>query len=244
MTRHEVLMDTEIAAAFEAMAKARSHYHSLKKSVEWATKNGRQHDIDSLKPRIEAAHKAFAEANGELSVAELSYDGWSRFFLVQASNGHIHRDMACSTCFPTTQYAWLPELSGLGEAAAVEEYGAILCSICYPSAPVEWTNGTNKKEQADKYLRIALQLIERSKEGKAVKLQQSNLSSKVYNLETAKRDLARYEEELAAGREMPEWMLQRGMESVAKITKFEGQITKIKAKLAAAETALEDALRA
>lgn len=67
--------------------------------------------------------------------------GWSRFFLVQNNNGHIHSSMNCSTCYARTEYGWLTELSGLTEADAVEAYGTILCSVCFPSAPVEWTVG-------------------------------------------------------------------------------------------------------
>lgn len=66
---------------------------------------------------------------------------WSRFFLVQNHGGHIHKDMNCSTCRPTTEYGWLPDLSGLTEKDAVEAHGPLLCSICYPTAPVEWTMG-------------------------------------------------------------------------------------------------------
>lgn len=66
---------------------------------------------------------------------------WSRFFLVQNHGGHIHKDMYCSTCRPTTLYGWLPDLSGLTEKDAVEAHGPLLCSICYPTAPVEWTMG-------------------------------------------------------------------------------------------------------
>ena len=61
---------------------------------------------------------------------------------MQNHGGHIHSTMACSTCRPTTVFAWLPELSGLSEKDAVEAYGPLLCSVCFPSAPVEWTVGT------------------------------------------------------------------------------------------------------
>jgi hypothetical protein len=70
--------------------------------------------------------------------------GWSRFYLVTNVGGHIHRSLSCSTCRYDTSFAWLPELSGLTEADAVEAYGSILCSVCFPSAPVEWTNGVSK----------------------------------------------------------------------------------------------------
>jgi hypothetical protein len=65
---------------------------------------------------------------------------WTRFFLVQNNGGHIHSSMACSTCYPTTRFGWLPELSGQSEPEAVKVHGAILCTVCYPTAPVEWTD--------------------------------------------------------------------------------------------------------
>lgn len=71
---------------------------------------------------------------------------WSRFFLVTSSaGGHIHRDMSCSTCHPSTRYGWLPELSGLTEADAVAAQGPRLCSVCFPTAPMEWTVGEVKE---------------------------------------------------------------------------------------------------
>ncbi|HUX70755.1 MAG TPA: hypothetical protein VMV41_09620, partial [Cellulomonadaceae bacterium] len=67
---------------------------------------------------------------------------WSRFFLVTSSaGGHIHSTRGCHTCRPTTTFGWLPQLSGKTEPDAVADQGAILCTDCYPSAPVEWTRG-------------------------------------------------------------------------------------------------------
>lgn len=65
---------------------------------------------------------------------------WSRFFLVTSSIGHIHRSTHCPSCYPTTRYGWLPDLSGESEAAAVAAHGARLCTVCFPTAPVEYTN--------------------------------------------------------------------------------------------------------
>lgn len=73
---------------------------------------------------------------------------WSRFFLVTSSDGHIHSSLQCSTCRPTTGYKWLPDLSGKTEADAVAAEGTRLCSVCFPSAPVEWTLGIAKPEPA------------------------------------------------------------------------------------------------
>lgn len=77
--------------------------------------------------------------------AEFNANRWPRFFLVDNVNGHIHSSMHCSTTFSTTQWSWLPDLSGLTEADAVAQQGTRLCSICFPSAPVEWTVGLPKK---------------------------------------------------------------------------------------------------
>jgi hypothetical protein len=63
------------------------------------------------------------------------YTGWTRFFLVE----HIHNSRACHTLRPTTRIGWLPSVSGLTEAEAVKEHGATLCTVCFPSAPVELT---------------------------------------------------------------------------------------------------------
>ncbi len=74
-----------------------------------------------------------------IEVAESEYTGWSRFFLVTSSQGHIHRDMRCTSCYQTTTYGWLPELSGKSESEAVAVHGPALCTVCFPSAPVEDT---------------------------------------------------------------------------------------------------------
>jgi hypothetical protein len=93
---------------------------------------------------ISAKYRAKKE---EINEAEKQYKGWSRFFLVHG--GHIHSSMDCSTCNKVgkaTSFGWLPELSGLTEADAVAQHGAILCTVCFPSAPVEWTNGVSHKD--------------------------------------------------------------------------------------------------
>jgi hypothetical protein len=58
--------------------------------------------------------------------------------------------MHCHTCRPSTTYGWLPELSGKDEAEAVAQLGPNLCSVCFPSAPVEHVGGKITKAQAAK----------------------------------------------------------------------------------------------
>jgi hypothetical protein len=105
--------------------------------------------------QYEAAKNAVTAAEDAVSDLDDNYTGWSRFFLVTNVGGHIHRSTSCSTCYFDTQFAWLPALSGLTEAEAVEAHGSILCSVCFPSAPVEWTNGTSKASQEAKAQRAA-----------------------------------------------------------------------------------------
>jgi hypothetical protein len=66
--------------------------------------------------------------------------GWTRAYLVQNTGGHVHRWMSCSTCFPTTQYAWLVTYSGRDEDEIVRAAGELACTICYPSAPADVLN--------------------------------------------------------------------------------------------------------
>lgn len=69
--------------------------------------------------------------------------GWSRFFTV--TGGHIHSSLNCQTCHrdgKVTDIGWTPQLSGRTEAEAMAELGRqsfVLCTVCYPHAPLEWT---------------------------------------------------------------------------------------------------------
>lgn len=105
---------------------------------------------------VESAVERWAETDRELDAlvaerapfdAEYWAKPWNRFFLVLG--GHIHASQTCAggTIRPTTQVGWLPNLSGLTEADAVAAHGTILCSHCFPSAPVEWTVGLAKVGQ-------------------------------------------------------------------------------------------------
>lgn len=147
--RHEVEVDTRIAAAYgawvdEAQAVARfdreierlaqraeqnpTHLSLRSTLVEWETRR------DAMVEKRDAARAAYVEVSKE-------YAGWSRFFLVRSSNGHIHSSMQCSTCFIDTDFGWLVDCSGLTEAEAVAAHGERLCTVCFPSAPSAWTDG-------------------------------------------------------------------------------------------------------
>lgn len=93
-----------------------------------------EEDIAKFEAEAEAARKA--QEPGEAEYARRG--GWTRGFLVQGPNGHLHKSMNCSTCNngdqPTT-FVWLTEYSGMDEAELVEKAGERACTTCHPSAP-------------------------------------------------------------------------------------------------------------
>ena len=166
-----VATDTVIAEINTKIAKERSHAAEAARRIDLAERANAKADAeDGWKDNwhgISIAREQYRIAKCAEKIAELEAEAapfhavyrqhrWSRFFLVLNTNGHIHRDTSCSTCFITTDFGWLPELSGLTEADAVEQQGEILCSVCFPSAPVEWTNGTSNTDKAAKAERAAL----------------------------------------------------------------------------------------
>jgi len=92
--------------------------------------------IAAYQPAVTAVRVADAAINAH---EEAQYRGWQRFFLVQ--DGHIHASRSCGSLRITTKIGWLPQLSGETEADAVAAHGAMLCTKCFPSAPVEFTRG-------------------------------------------------------------------------------------------------------
>ena len=85
---------------------------------------------------------------------------WNRYFLVTNTGGHVHRGMDCSTCYDTTEYAWLVDLADCDEAAMVAEYGEMACTVCFPDAPTfkgfgDGTSTYARKTQAERDARQA-----------------------------------------------------------------------------------------
>lgn len=68
--------------------------------------------------------------------------GWTRYYLVDANNGHVHSSMGCSSCFPTTAYYWLVTESGKDAEQVVSEAGSQACTVCFPWAPVDAPRGS------------------------------------------------------------------------------------------------------
>lgn len=81
---------------------------------------------------VDAAYDANKAAQRPLH-EEYARRPWTRGFLV--TDGHVHRSMECSTCFITTAFTWLVDLSGKDEDEIVALAGERACTVCYPTAP-------------------------------------------------------------------------------------------------------------
>jgi len=122
--------------------------------------------------RNAATAAAIDEEIAELTACYRDYY-WNRAFLVKASNGHVHKSQACSTCFPTTEFAWLPQLSGAEETEIVEAAGETACTVCYPSAPAEVLNRPTTIVTADK---IAKEAAKAEREAKRIEREAKRLA--------------------------------------------------------------------
>lgn len=111
-------------------------------------------DLDSMTRRLakyDAVRTELAEIAAAMVPLHAEYRNrpWTRFHPVP--DGHIHSSRACHTLRITTDVRWLPEMSGQDEAtalAALGEAGHILCTVCYPNAPVIPTAPRPTREQA------------------------------------------------------------------------------------------------
>ena len=156
---HVRVADMDVAEATEILNAAVVAYeaeHGVSEFGYGAIETGRRGhtSVGQAKSALAKTGELAEERAGienEILALEKTYTGWSRFFLVTSSAGHIHSSMHCSTCRPTTRYGWLPQYSGKDEDEAVTELGPTLCTVCFPSAPIEWTEGKKlTKAQAEK----------------------------------------------------------------------------------------------
>ena len=94
--------------------------------------------VEELQQQLDGYQQKLTELEAAMAPLEDEYvrrGRWHRYYLVTNGNGHVHRSRNCSKCYPTTQYAWLPELSDCDESAMIEEFGESACTHCFPDAP-------------------------------------------------------------------------------------------------------------
>lgn len=131
-----VIIDTEIAETTKAIEEKVSRIWSLRRTIStYGTNSYYASRIEEKEIEVSKAEVALAELKEKLATLNGFYTGWSRAFLVRNSNGHIHKSRECVTCFDTTQYVWLTEMSGRDELEIAYLAGEKACTICYAHAP-------------------------------------------------------------------------------------------------------------
>lgn len=107
----------------------RSDYFEMSEN----TRREMKHDLDTLVGQW----AALVRERRPLTDEYVRRGSWNRFWIVSNGNGHVHWTTACRTCYPTTQFYWLAELSGMSHDDLVKQAGHRACTVCFPAAPVE-----------------------------------------------------------------------------------------------------------
>jgi hypothetical protein len=119
-----------------------------------------------------------------------AYDArlWNRYWIVDNVGGHVHQGFSCSTCFHTTEYNWLPALSGLSTGEMVGWMGDTACTVCYPEAPVMpgYGDGTSYVAKASAAEKAAKKAAKQAK-AEAKKAATIEAGGKVYKTERTAR---------------------------------------------------------
>jgi hypothetical protein len=84
--------------------------------------------------KLEAYNAEHKEEEDALNAEFRLRGGWTRYYLV--AGGHFHRSTHCSTCRWSTRLGWVPEMSDKDEAVAIEKFGHLICTVCFPDAPL------------------------------------------------------------------------------------------------------------
>jgi len=173
-----VEVDTILAPLYGAQYALKYRIANAKASIlKYAQHLGRRPLFDDyadrLQVELEANQAKLAEVNAKIAPldAEYSLRPWTRAFVVP--HGHVHSSMYCTTCYPSTEFCWMPSYSGADEAKIVLDAGSRACTICYPSAPVDrptvmYTDNERKDMEVQAARRAELEVKRAAKAAKAI----------------------------------------------------------------------------
>jgi hypothetical protein len=139
-TMTPVEVDAFLAENWTAQAKAEASIAGWQKYVNPRGREARAYEVERGEQAIAELRETLAGLREAAAPYQARYalDQWNRYFLVTNGNGHVHRGTDCTTCYATTQYAWLVELADCDEAAMVADCGEKACTVCFPDAPSEY----------------------------------------------------------------------------------------------------------
>lgn len=131
-------IDTELARIGGTVQRLQAQKYAAYKNARYYAQQGRMKAADRFDAQVADLEAQIVEAQAEAAPFEAEFvrrGGWLRYFLVTNANGHVHRGMNCTTCFSSTQYAWLIDLADCDEDEMVRAYGEKACTVCFPDAP-------------------------------------------------------------------------------------------------------------
>lgn len=116
-----------------------------------------QREAQSALDKLAAARAALNAAQAAQTAQALLWQHhgrWNRYSVVPG--GHIHTNgRACHTLRPSTTVLWAYQVSGDTVDDAIEVYGTVLCTHCFPEAPVEQTGGKTLTDADGNVLTLA-----------------------------------------------------------------------------------------
>ncbi len=186
-TRTAAEIDTELSEAeykamglitrIDCLTATIKKVEAGERGYTWMTSSLDSKKAEVAKTRDELAplHATIVAGNEEFSAR----GGWTRYFLVHNSNGHVHRERSCSTCFATTQYLWITELSDCDEAKMVEHYGSDACTVCFPNAPTlpGFATSRTSREKAERKAAREAKVAEKAAKEEAKKIKTADGSA-------------------------------------------------------------------
>lgn len=63
--------------------------------------------------------------------------GWTRYYLVRNTGGHVHVSMDCITCYADTDFGWMTQFSGTDHDEMGTLSAMAACAICFPGLSPE-----------------------------------------------------------------------------------------------------------
>jgi hypothetical protein len=156
-----VEIDTELYELYGKLTDLntkRSRVHALVKMIEETEPGSYESKLPERSPKRHAELiSEVAKLQGEADLLQyqeinpredewVRRGRWNRYYLVTNTNGHVHKDMDCPTCYFTTQYAWLVEQSGMSAEDLVEMAGEKACTTCFSWAPSDVLKRKTKLE--------------------------------------------------------------------------------------------------
>jgi hypothetical protein len=137
-TANPAEIDTEIARLEGEQAQVMDRLHRVRRLAERSETDAYHahlHPVDKLETEaseLNARMRDLLDALVPLTEEYTRRGGWSRYYLVTNSNGHLHTTTACRNTYATTEFYWVTELSGATADEAVARGGARSCLDCFP----------------------------------------------------------------------------------------------------------------